>query len=61
MGIYGLYLTAGITILALLLLLFAVLKPHLKKYKIEVKRVQKKKRVRHKAAAKKKHVWIKIL
>jgi cell division protein FtsL len=55
----GAYVVIGILIAIVLLLAFAIIRPHMKKYRIvEVK--PKKKRV-VKTKKKSKHVWLRIL
>lgn len=62
MGTAGLYITVGILIAVVLLVLYAAIKPHIRKYRVKIERIEpKKKTTRKTARKKKKSVWVKVI
>ena len=58
----GVYVTIGILILVVLFLLFAMIAPKLKKYRLVIKSIEPRKKRRVKPMKKKrKSVWIKVI
>lgn len=58
----GLYITIGILVAVLLLVIYSVLAPKLGKYRVSIKRIEpKKRRTAKPTKKKKKSVWIKVL
>lgn len=57
----GFYITVGVLIAVILFVIFAAIRPHIKKYRIKVERIEpKKKTTRKSAKKKKKSVWVKV-
>lgn len=59
----GLYITVGVLIAVVFLVLYAIIKPHIKKYRIKIERIEPKKKTARKAVSKKKRksIYIKVL
>ena len=57
----GAYITIGILITVLLLILFAGIYPRMRKYRLVLRSVQPKKRRSKPRSKKKKSVWIKVI